>query len=224
MIGFVAAMQCEADILLDDMEITACETHCGKPVYTGKAHGIKIALIICGVGKVNAALGAQTLIDLYHVRALVNFGVAGGIKETTETTGVYQIEKAVQYDFDLSGLNGTKIGTLDEFQENYLALSTLPTVLLPVRKLATADRFNDDQKDYLLIKDYMEADIRDMEGGAIAQAALHAGIPCFEWKAISDKAGSGSSFEQYNANKIAALEKLHERFPVLFASLERKVQ
>lgn len=218
MVGVVTAMNCEADILLRDMEITAEKTYCGKRIYEGKAYGREVVLILCGVGKVNAACGAQALIDLYHARVLVNFGVAGGIGESTEIAGVYQIEKAVQYDFDLAGLNGTKIGTLDEFKENYLPLSVLESEL-PLRTLATADRFNDDKKDYLLIRDYMQADIRDMEGGAIAQVAAHAGVPYYSWKAISDKAGNTSSFEQYNANKLRALENLHGYLQGLFALL-----
>ena len=148
-IGVVAAMQCEADILLGDLDIAACETRCGKPVYTGKAYGKDIiALVVCGVGKVNAAIGAQMLIDIYHAHVLVNFGVAGGIRENTEITKVYQIAEAVQYDFDLSGPNGTRIGTLDEFQENFLPLAVLPDDILPARRLATGDRFNDDPDDF----------------------------------------------------------------------------
>ncbi len=219
-IGVVAAMQCEADILLGDLDIAACETRCGKPVYTGKAYGKDIALVVSGVGKVNAAIGAQMLIDIYHAHVLVNFGVAGGIRENTEITKVYQIAEAVQYDFDLSGPNGTRIGTLDEFQENFLPLAVLPDDILPARRLATGDRFNDSPDDFFLIRDYMDADIRDMEGGAVAQAAVHAGVPCYMWKAVSDKSGSGSSFEQYTQNKRLALENLHGLLPVLFARLK----
>lgn len=218
-IGVVAAMQCEADILLQEMQLSARETRCGKPVYTGTICGKNIVLIACGVGKVNAAIGAQMLIDIYHARILVNFGVAGGIRENTEIGKVYQIGKAVQYDFDLSVPNGTRIGTLDELQENFLPLAVLPESGLPVRALATGDRFNDNPDDFLLIRDYMDADIRDMEGGAVAQTALHAGIPCYQWKAISDKAGSNSSFEQYTANKLRALDRLRETLPALFALL-----
>ena len=219
MIGAVIAMECEAEILLRDMKIEREELCYGKKVYLGKAHGKDVVLTVCGVGKVNAAAGAQLLLERYHARTLINFGVAGGIHESTEIAGVYQIEKAVQYDFDLAGLNNTKIGTLDGFEDNYLSLCTLPEEVLPLRALATGDRFNDDVDDYHLIKDYMQADIREMEGGAIAQVAYFSQVPFYAWKAISDKAGNVSSFEQYNANKERALEKLHAYFPKLFALL-----
>jgi adenosylhomocysteine nucleosidase len=218
MIGAIIAMQCEADILLKDMQIEKTETLYDKKIYIGKAHGHDIVLVVCGVGKVNAACGAQIAIDLYHADTLLNFGVAGGVSDKTEVAAVYQIQKVVQYDFDLAGLNHTKIGTLDECKENYLPLSVLD-VPLPRLNLATADRFNDNREDHLLIKDYMEADIRDMEGGAVAQVAMHARLPVYEWKAISDKAGNVSSFEQYNRNKLSALDRLHGYFPALFALL-----
>ena len=218
MIGVIIAMQCEADILLKEMNISEQREICNKKIYVGSAYGKDIVLVLCGIGKVNAACGAQIAIDCYSADKLLNFGVAGGVSPETVVAEVYQIEAAVEYDFDLAGLNHTKIGTLDECTDNYLPLSTLP---LPIKsmKLATADRFNDHHDDYLLIKDYMQADIRDMEGGAVAQVAMHAKLPVYAWKAISDKAGSGSSFEQYNANKLRALENLHAHLPAFFALL-----
>ncbi len=218
-IGAVIAMQCEADILIKDMKIERQEKRCGKDIYIGKAHGKDVVLIVCGIGKVNAAAGAQMLIDCYHAQVLINFGVAGGIYDTTEIAGVYQVERVVQYDFDLAGLNNTKIGTLNEFEDNYLPLATLPEHVLPLRNLGTGDRFNDDEKDHALLKDYMQADLREMEGGAIAQVAIHAGVPCYLWKAVSDKAGNTSSFEQYNQNKLRALDNLHDYFPALFGAM-----
>ncbi|MBP5242192.1 MAG: 5'-methylthioadenosine/S-adenosylhomocysteine nucleosidase [Clostridia bacterium] len=216
MIGIIVAMQCEADILLDKMEINMVKTFCDKPIYEGVLFEKEVVVILCGIGKVNAACGAQMAIDLYHVQSLINLGVAGGIGDSVEVAGVYQIDKAVQYDFDLAGLNGTKIGTLDEFKENYLSLATLRPVIVPIRALATGDRFNDDPNDHDLIENYMKADIRDMEGGAIAQVAVHAGVPLYSWKAISDKYGSGSSFEQFNANKTRALKNLQDKLEELF--------
>ena len=113
MIGVVIAMQSEADILLSQMSIERSMKVSGKDVYIGTAFEKEIALCICGVGKVNAALGTQLLISQFCVNKLFNFGVAGGLNDTTKLCNVYQIGYAVQFDFDLTQLNGTKIGTLD---------------------------------------------------------------------------------------------------------------
>ncbi len=218
MIGAVIAMQSEAEILLDQMQISRSLFISGKNVYVGKAFGKELAVCICGVGKVNAALGAQLLVSKFDAEKLLNFGVAGGLNDSTKLCAVYQISAAVQFDFDLVALNGTKMGTLNEYTENYLALNTLD---LPFekRKLGTADRFNDSVADYKLLTEELTADIRDMEGGAVVQAAYAAQLPVYSLKAISDVAGSGSTTEQYLVNKDKALVNLKAALPLLFEKL-----
>ncbi len=218
MIGVVIAMQSEADILLDEMQIMRSLRVSGKNVHVGTAYGKDIAICVCGVGKVNAALGAQLLISKFDAEKLLNFGVAGGLNSGTELCNVYQIKAAVQFDFDLTQLNGTKIGTLDEYQENYLALNFLKADF-PKKNLGTADRFNDSSADYKLLTEELHADIRDMEGAAIVQAAYAAQLPVYSVKAISDVAGSGSTTEQFLVNKDKALQNLKAVLPVIFEEL-----
>ena len=218
MIGAVIAMQSEADILLNEMKISRSLTVSGKNVYVGNAYGKEIALCVCGVGKVNAALGAQLLVSKFDVKKLLNFGVAGGLNADTKLCDVYQISYAVQFDFDLVQLNGTKIGTLNEYEENYLALNKL-NASLPAKKLATADRFNDSTDDFHLLTKVLNADIRDMEGGAIVQTAYATQLPVYIVKAISDVAGSGSTTKQFLENKGRALENLKASLPLVFEEL-----
>ena len=218
MIGAVIAMQSEAEILLSEMQISRCLSISSKKVYIGNAYEKNIAVCICGVGKVNAALGAQILISKFDVKCLLNFGVAGSLNKQTELCSVNQIIAATQFDFDLVQLNGTPIGTLNEYDESYLQLNTLP-LDFPKRKLATADRFNDSVDDYKLLTEELQADIRDMEGGAIVQAAYAAKLPAYSIKAISDVAGSGSTTEQFLINKDRALDNLKALLPTIFAYL-----
>ena len=218
MIGAVIAMQSEADILLDEMQIVRSLVVSGKKVYVGRAYGKDVAVCVCGVGKVNAALGAQLLVSKFDAEKLLNFGVAGGLNKDVELCGVYQIAEAVQFDFDLTQLNGTKIGTLDEYTENYLDLNLLD-VPFEKKKLGTSDRFNDSPADYKLLTEELDADIRDMEGAAIVQAAYSAELPVYSVKAISDVAGSGSTTEQILINKDKALSNLKAALPRIFEEL-----
>ena len=218
MIGAVIAMQSEADILLDEMKVVRSLTVSGKKVHVGKAYGKDVAVCVCGVGKVNAALGAQLLISKFDAEKLLNFGVAGGLNKNTELCKVYQIQAAVQFDFDLTQLNQTKIGTLDEYTENYLALNLLKADFAK-KRLGTSDRFNDSPADYELLTKELSADIRDMEGAAIVQAAYAAQLPVYSVKAISDVAGSGSTTEQFLKNKDKALQNLKTVLPVIFEEL-----
>ncbi len=218
MIGAVIAMQSEADILLEEMDVSRSLTVSGKQIHVGKAYGKDIALCVCGVGKVNAALGTQLLVSKFDAEKILNFGVAGGLNKGVSLCGVYQIEAATQFDFDLVQLNGTKIGTLNEYTESYLPLNALRGDFKK-KRLGTADRFNDSVDDYKLLTEELNADIRDMEGGAIVQAAHAADLPVYAVKAISDLAGSGSTTEQFLVNKNKALQNLKAALPAIFEEL-----
>ncbi len=190
MLGIVVALESEAEILLEEMETFRVLTVSGKTVHVGRAFGKDVALVVCGVGKVNAALGTQLLVSKFDAEKLFNFGVAGGLNDSTELCGVYQIKAAVQFDFDLKK-----------------------------KALGTADRFNDSPDDYRLLTDTLKADIRDMEGAAVVQAAYAAQLPVYSVKAISDVAGSGSTTEQYLKNKDKALQNLKTYLPTLLEEL-----
>jgi adenosylhomocysteine nucleosidase len=217
MIGAVIAMQSEAEILLNQMQVENTVTVCGKTVHVGKAFGKDVCLCVCGVGKVNAALGVQLIISEFHADKILNFGVAGGLNSGTKLCDVYEIGAAVQFDFDLTQLNGTRIGTLDEYSENYLPLS--PVNLFPKKNLGTSDRFNDSSADFELLTKELNADIRDMEGGAIVQGAIKANLPVYSVKAISDVAGSGSTTEQFLQNRDKALCNLSAALERVFKVL-----
>ena len=197
-------MDKEAKPVTDRMTHVKEKQISGKRVIFGTLFKKKTAVVICGVGKVNAACGAQLAIDLLKADKIINIGVAGGLNDSVEVGKMYCISAAVQYDFDLTQLNGTQIGTLDERTENYIPLAICGKY--PQRLLATGDRFNDSLADYKLLKDVLKADIRDMEGGAIAEVCKYAGIPFISVKSISDVYGSGSTTDQFRKNlKLAIL-------------------
>ena len=204
MIGVVIAMDSEAEILLDEMEIENIQSVFGKTVHMGKAFGHDVLVVVCGVGKVNAAAGACAAIAK-GADVILNFGVAGGLDPArTEVAEIYLIDKVVQYDFDLTQLNGGKVGTLDGETENFLPLFC-PRLDLPRRTLGTGDRFNDSPKDHALLLE-LGCDIREMEAGAIAEVCKYAGMPFVSVKAISDVYGTGSTTEQFKKNlKLASL-------------------
>ena len=218
MIGCVIAMDSEAEILLSQMEVEGISSLYGKPVYTGKAFGKDVILVVCGVGKVNAAAGACAAISK-GADVILNFGVAGGLHENTEVAEVYAIEKAVQYDFDCTQLNGSKVGTLDGETENFMPLFVPDKFDFPRRALGTGDRFNDSVKDHELLIE-LGCDIREMEGGAIVEVCKYAGVPCVSVKAISDVYGTGSTTEQFKKNLKLALLNLKAHLPEILEALE----
>lgn len=214
---FVIAMESEAEPIIRNLEKVKRTIYCDKQVIFGKLLKKKVAVVICGVGKVNAAAGAQYAVDCLKADKIVNVGVAGGLNDKLKVGEIYCISQAVQYDFDLVQLNGTEIGTLNEFTYNYLPLEKVRTY--PLMKLATGDRFNDDKQDFKLLTEKLNADIRDMEGAAIAQVCIHAKLPFYSFKAISDLAGSGSTTEQFLNNLQLCASKLEEKTKSIFEAV-----
>lgn len=195
---FVIALKSEADFVIRAMDVEKDYIHCGKRVVVGELFGETVGVVICGVGKVNAASGTQYALDLLGADVIINVGVAGGLNDGVKVGGVYSVGKVVQYDFDLTQLNGTAIGTLNEFDENFIRLS--PARGFEEKTAGTGDRFNDSREDFLLLTGALGADLRDMELGAIAQVCAHATVKCYAFKAVSDMAGNGSTTEQYKEN------------------------
>lgn len=208
MLYIFAAMQKEADALLAKAEIRKEFTQFGKKLWEGEACGVPFTLIVTGVGKTNAAASAMLAIARGADR-LLNIGVAGGITPRAKIGSLWQIDRAVQYDFDLSTINGTPVGTLDEYQTPYLPLRTGGK--FPTATLATADSFASGQDDMALL-DSLGADVRDMEGAAIAHIAYAAGVPCTMFKSISDNARE-ESVREYRENMLIALGALSESLP-----------
>ena len=195
---FIIAMDSEAATIVSAMKIERKMLVCGKKIFLGKLYGESVGVVVCGVGKVNAAIGTQIAVDELGAETIINLGVAGGLNNGVTVGDVYGISEAVQYDFDLTTVNGTKIGTLDECKENYLPLATSSAFSL--KRIATGDRFNDSKQDFELLTKTLGADIRDMECGAVAQVCMHAKVKCYAFKIISDLAGSGNTYEQYKNN------------------------
>ena len=203
---FIIAMDSEAEPIVSAMKIERKFPFCGKKIFLGKLYGESVGVVVCGVGKVNAAIGTQIAVDELGAEKIINVGVAGGLNDRVAVGDIYAISHAVQYDFDLTTVNGTEIGTLDECETNYLPLSTSKTFSL--KKVATGDRFNDSKEDYKLLTEVLKADIRDMECGAVAQVCMHAKVKCYAFKIISDLAGSGSTVEQYRNNLKICFKRL----------------
>jgi adenosylhomocysteine nucleosidase len=219
MIGIIVAMNNESETLLSQMKKTNISCSLKKNIIEGEFEGEQIVIIISGIGKVNAAISTQFLIDNYKINKLLNLGLAGGIGKDIEIGDVFFIEKAVQYDFDLSLINDVEIGRLEDFEDKYILVSSFSSNNFLFKKLATGDRFNEDKNDEKLLTDYMKADLRDMEGGAIAQVATLNEIPLFIVKAVSDKIEK-DSISSYFEQSTYALKKLKEKMKEIFTVIK----
>ncbi len=212
LIGFVIAMESETKCIAPLFEKSAETETAGFRVVKGEVCGSPALLVTCGVGKVNAAAATSLALSMGATR-IVNAGFAGGLLPDMKVGDISWISAAVQYDFDLSQLNGTPVGTLDGADSQYIPLAAPPpSALLPPSPgvCATGDRFNDSDADYELIRS-CGCTVRDMECAAIAQLCQRAQVPFHSFKCVSDVRGNGATPEQFKQN-IAICQMAMEKF------------
>lgn len=215
--AFVVAMECEADAVIRNMADCAASTMFGRKVVKGTIDGEGTAVVVAGVGKVNAAAGAQLAMSSFGADILLNVGVAGGLVPGMKVGEIYCVDRAVQYDFDLSKINGTPIGTPNECTDPFFALSKAGP--WPDAIVATGDRFTDDEGEVAFLRKTFDANVREMELGAIAHVASRAGVPLYAWKAISDVVGLGTMSGQYAVNLKRCLEILSGEIKAMFRAV-----
>ena len=108
-IGIIGAMEEEIALLRQKASIIDTEQIIGVTFYKGTLYDKKVVLVKSGIGKVNAALCAQILIDRFAVDCIINVGVAGAVYKELSIGDIVISKDAVQHDMDTSGF-GDPIG------------------------------------------------------------------------------------------------------------------
>lgn len=223
MIGIICAMENEAQTVLDNLDIGTTYTAFGKKFYTGRILGKPVALAISGVGKVNATMAAQYLLDTYkEISVVLNIGVCGGVRGKVELGEIYLVSAAAQYDFDTTEIDDVPPGYMYGLETAYIDLQNAHTKklskLFPYAKLVTGDRFTGSQEVVDFIENNFGAELREMEGGAIAQVCAFHKKDCVMLKGVSDYVGAESVnlFEKYCQTALAAMSR---RLTAVFAAL-----
>lgn len=143
-------------------------------------HAHDLPVLVTGVGKVNAALAVSAILRTYSPTSLINVGTAGALRDGVE--GLHRVSHVIQHDLD-----GTAIFSLTGHHVSpELRISDEPGVTL-----ATGDQFINDAQTRARIGE--RAHLVDMEGYAIASAALAMNVPVTIVKYVSDSADSGAA-------------------------------
>ncbi len=97
-IGIIVAMDKEFAQLKTLLDHTRVEQHHYKDFVIGELDATQLILLQCGIGKVNAAVGAVELIDHYHPELVISTGVAGGADATLSPLDVVVAEACTYHD------------------------------------------------------------------------------------------------------------------------------
>lgn len=230
MLGIIGAMQIEVDSLLSAMEDRQDSSVAGAVFSRGKIKGQEVVVVMCGIGKVCAALMTQILIDRFRVHAIVNTGVAGGLDERLEIGDLVIATDAVQHDFDLTGFGYVR-GHLPCAGGEKTAVSRFLTDKnLSDRFEAAAEEVGGEGKairgtvvsgDIFVCDPALKerlicefgAAATEMEGAAIAQVCYLNKVPFAIVRAISDLAGKEAkiSYDEFETNAAHRSAKIIQK-------------
>ena len=212
-IAIIGAMDCEISAIKKEMFDLKEENYADLKIFTGTINGKFIILAQSGVGKVNAALNTQYIIDTYKPNIIINTGVAGGISEDLDIGDVVIGTYLVQHDFDVTVLGYAKgymcTGVEKDKPTKYYCdkelVKSFQSCLeqnmskqkIHLGIIASGDKFISGKEIKKEINEYFGAVAVEMEGCAIAQVATRNEIPFVVTRAISDLA-DGKTAEYQN--------------------------
>ena len=206
MIGIIAAMDVEMKSLRSYMENTETEVISGIRFVRGTLEGKDVVTAVCGIGKVFAALCAQTMILHYQPQAIINTGVAGTLTDALTIGSIAVSSAVVQHDMDTSPL-GDPVGLISGINKVELPADRLLTgqlsacakvmgIKTATGVIASGDQFVASVERKAFIVEHFKAIACEMEGAAVGQVCYVNKVPFCVLRAISDSA-DGSSHMDY---------------------------
>ena len=204
-IGILGAMDKEVETLISKLDNKTEEYIGGINFHRGTLEGKRVVIAKCGIGKVFAAICAQTMILKYSPEYIINTGVGGALDGDLHVTDVVVATDLVQHDMDTTPL-GDPHGLISGINVvNFPAdakLSALITECVEAQGIrckkgiiASGDQFiaGGERKEF--IKKTFSASACEMEGASIAQVAYVNSVPFAVVRAISDGADGDSSMD-----------------------------
>lgn len=206
-IGIISAMDSEHRQLAERLQGKEDEGDARFEYVTGRLKRNELVLTQCGIGKVNAAVGATELIRRFSPDCIISTGVAGGIDPCLKVTDVVASSRTAYHDVWCGDGNayGQIQGLPLYFESNGALLQhalRLNGTGLESRihsgLICTGDQFITEQSGLAAVRRHFpEGMAVDMESAAIAQACYLHQVPFLSFRIISDTPGGTDQFMQY---------------------------
>lgn len=208
-IGIIGAMDIEINALMKEFTDVKKETVGGTEYIIGDLYNCRAVAAVSGIGKIAAAVCANTMIIKYGADAIINTGTAGALISDLAIGDVVVAKSLVEHDVDLT-IFGYAPGEIPGVGTAFLPCdeTLVETAIRSAKTLgykchsgiiASGDAFICDSKDKERIKNTFGASACEMEGAAIARVCRMYGVPCAVVRCISDTADdvSGVVFESF---------------------------
>lgn len=217
MLGFICALGIEVEGIKSLMQNITEQTVAKITYTTGQIDGVEVVCCECGIGKVNAAMSTQIMIDLYHPDVIVNSGIAGSLSRDIRIGDIVISDDCVQHDMD-----GTEMGdplgqiqfndelridipadrmTADRLQR---ACSVLADTGVHRGRIASGDVFVAAHERRQRIADIFGALACEMEGAAVGTVCYRNDVPFAILRCISDDFNENEFVDFMKFREIAA--------------------
>lgn len=166
--------------------------------------GGDLVIAVGGIGKVNAAMATQALIDVYDPGIVINAGICGCL-EPGNVGKVYLVNDLVQHDVNTAAA-GDQPGFVSTVRKIWFEstgmkrmrkamAATWPPEEYSVANIATGDWFAEAGGRLDWIKLVFKPHLIDMEAAAVAQVCLRNDVDFLAVKAVSDTVADGTDSE-----------------------------
>lgn len=212
-IGIICAMKEEFELISKDIIVQKIIEISNLKFLIGTLHEKNVVGVICGIGKVNAAICTQTLICKFECTHILNSGVAGGISKEINFKDIVIGNDLIQHDVDVTKF-GYKLGEVPyigthsfKCDENLIELAKKACIEISnenvnfnfhIGRIVTGDQFISNNNTSEFLNKTFNALACEMESGSIAQTCYLNNIPCLIIRSISDTGGDVAKNEFNN--------------------------
>ena len=214
-VGIIGAMEEEVAVLKKEMELEEIITAASMEFCKGLLCGKDVVVVRSGIGKVNAAVCTQILIDRFGADVIINTGVAGSLDAKIDIGDMVVSTDLVEHDMDTTAFGDPlgQVPRMDTFsfpadvelvKKAVLANEEAnPDIKTFTGRIVSGDQFvsSPDVKEKLV--ENFGAKCTEMEGAAIAHVAYLNKVSCVIIRAISDKADNSASMDYPSFEKKA---------------------
>lgn len=214
-IGIIGAMEVEVEQLKAAMWQQRLITRAGMSFLEGILEEHSVVVVRSGIGKVNAAVCAQILVNEFRVDVIINTGIAGSLKPEINIGDIVVSTDVVHHDMDATGF-GYPLGQVPQMKTfsfaadeklRKIACEVCAKVNPDIRayegRIVSGDQFISDKQRKKEISETFGGFCTEMEGAAIAQTAWLNEVPFVIIRAISDKADDSANMDYEMFEKMA---------------------
>lgn len=220
MIGIIGAMEEEVAALKSEMQDVDVTEYASMTFCKGVLCGKEAVVVRSGIGKVNAGICAQILVDKFGVDMLINTGIAGSLDARIDIGDMVISTDAVHHDMDAT-IFGDPIGQVPRMDTlSFPADASLielavkanekanPEIHTFTGRVASGDQFISSQEAKDKIVSNFHALCTEMEGAGIAHAAYLNKVSYVIIRAISDKADNSATMDYPEFEKKAIVHSV----------------